>query len=65
MACVADFTTPDTLKLIDLCNPRQMVSPFLLEDATGIVRLRADLRFLERLGDELTRPVLPEPADIV
>lgn len=64
MACVADFTTPETLKLIDLRSPRQMVSPFLLEDATDIVRLRADLPFLERLGDELTRPVLPQSAAI-
>ena len=41
-----------------------MVSPFLLEDAADIVRLRADLPFLERLGDELTRPVLPQAAAI-
>jgi hypothetical protein len=64
MACVADFTTPDGIKLIDLRNPRQMVSPFLLADATDIAKLRADLPFLERLGDELTRPVLPQSAAI-
>ncbi len=63
-ACVADFVTPETVKLVDLRQPRQMVSPFLLEDATDIVRLRADLPFLERLGDELTRPVLPQAAAI-
>jgi len=63
-ACVADFTTPPNLKLIDLRNPRKMVSPFLLEDASDIGRMRNDLPFLERLGAELTRPVVPQSAAI-
>ena len=41
-----------------------MVSPFLLEDAADIGRMRSDLPFLERLGDELTRPVVPQSAAI-
>jgi hypothetical protein len=41
-----------------------MVSPFLLEDAEDICRMRSDLPFLERLGDELTRPVVPQSAAI-
>ena len=40
-----------------------MVSPFDW-DAANIGRLRSDLPFLERLGDELTRPVLPQGAAI-
>jgi hypothetical protein len=64
IACVADFRTPNNLRLIDLRNPRKMVSPFLLEDAADIGRMRSDLPFLERLGDELTRPVLPQAAAI-
>ena len=65
-ACVADFTTPANLKLTDLRNARKMVSPFLflLEDDSDIGRMRSDLPFLERLGDELTRPVLPQSAAI-
>jgi len=63
-ACVADFTTPRDLKLVDLRNPRRLVSPFLLEDASDIGRMRNDLPFLERLGDELTRPVVPQSAAI-
>jgi hypothetical protein len=63
-AGIADFTTPPDLKLIDLRNPRKMVSPFLLEDASDIGRMRNDLPFLERLGDELTRPVVPQSAAI-
>ncbi|HEY6342309.1 MAG TPA: RES family NAD+ phosphorylase [Bryobacteraceae bacterium] len=63
-ACVADFRTPDGLTLVDLRRPKKMVSPFLLEDAQSITRMRSDLPFLERLGDELTRPVVPQSAAI-
>jgi len=64
IACVADFEVPTALKLIDLRNPKKMVSPFLFEDPVDIGRLRSDLPFLERLGQELTRPVLPHAAAI-
>jgi hypothetical protein len=64
IASVAEFTTPPNLKLVDLRSPRKMVSPFLLEDAADIGRMRNDLPFLERLGDELTRPVVPQSAAI-
>jgi hypothetical protein len=63
-ACVADFEIPADLNLVDLRSPRTMVSPFLLGDAADIVRMRNDLPFLERLGDELTRPVIPQAAAI-
>ena len=63
-ACVADFKTPNDLKLVDLREPRKMVSPFLLADARDIGRMRSDLPFLERLGEELTRPVVPQSAAI-
>ncbi len=62
-SCVADFTTPRDMKFVDLRNPRNMVSPFLL-NPSDIGRMRNDLPFLERLGDELTRPVVPQSAAI-
>lgn len=64
VACVADFTVAAPLRAVDLRNPRKLVSPFLLADAGAIGQLRADIPFLERLGDELTRPVLPQGAAI-
>jgi hypothetical protein len=64
VVCVADFRTPNNLKLVDLRSPRKMVSPFLLEDAADIGRMRSDLPYLERLCDELTRPVIPQAAAI-
>lgn len=62
-ACVAEFQIP-AIRAVDLRNPRKLVSPFILSDAIEIGQLRADLPFLERLGDELTRPVLPQGAAI-
>jgi RES domain len=36
----------------------------LLGDESEIGQLRSDIRFLERLGEELTKPVLPQGAAI-
>jgi hypothetical protein len=63
VACIADFAIPE-IRVVDLRHPRRFVSPFMLQDAEQIGLLRADLPFLERLGDELTRPVLPQRAAI-
>ncbi|WNK20953.1 RES family NAD+ phosphorylase [Halomonas piscis] len=64
VACVAEFEMPRPLVAVDLRNPRKLVSPFVLADAGAIGQLRADIPFLERLGEELTRPVLPRSAAI-
>jgi len=60
-ACVATFTIP-AIRAVDLRDPRKQISPFILSDAEGVSQLRADLPLLERLGDELTKPVLPSGA---
>jgi hypothetical protein len=64
VACVAEFTIKGGLNAVDLRNPRRLVSPFLLADSGAIGQLRADIPFLERLGEELTRPVLPQGAAV-
>ena len=64
LACVADFEIPDGLRVVDLRFPRKLVSPFLLGGENEIGQLRSDIRFLERVGEELTRPVLPQGAAI-
>src|SRR5690606_26316369 len=61
-ACVAAFEVP-SLRVVDLRHPRAQVSPFLLDGADAVGQLRADLPLLERLGSELTRPVLPHSAN--
>ncbi|MDC7785301.1 RES family NAD+ phosphorylase [Rhodoplanes sp. TEM] len=62
-ACVAEYKVPK-IRTVDLRSPRKTVSPFMLSDATEIGQLRADLPLLEQLGEELTRPVLPQGAAI-
>ncbi|WP_246185503.1 RES family NAD+ phosphorylase [Pandoraea iniqua] len=64
VAFVADFVISDSLKIADLRNPRSFVSPFIWSDTAVVAQLRADIPFLERLGQELTRPVLPRSAAI-
>lgn len=63
-ACIATFTTSQNLSVVDLRNPRHTISPLDFGDEEKIGYLRSDLRFLTRLGDELTRPVIPRSAAI-
>ncbi|WP_369410945.1 RES family NAD+ phosphorylase [Candidatus Pantoea multigeneris] len=63
-ATVAEFLIKEKIKLVDLRSPRKSISPFLLPTEDDIGRVRADIPFLERLGEELTRPVLPRSAAI-
>ena len=62
--CVATFTVQDNLTLVDLRNPLYLISPFLFDDAESIASIRGNIGFLERLGQELTTPVLPNSAAI-
>lgn len=64
VACVARFMVNQNLKIVDLREPRKIVSPFPLTDANEIALLRGDIEFLEKLGKELTTPVLPTAASI-
>lgn len=59
---VAEFSIPEDLKIADLRHPRRTISPFILPDENEISLLRQDIEFLEKLGQELTRPVLPRSA---
>jgi RES domain-containing protein len=64
LACVATYEVPAGLRVADLRNPRKLVSPFRLDDENQVGQMRIDVGFLEQLGDELTRPVLPQGAAI-
>ena len=60
-ACVATFKVPPVLAL-DLREPRKRASPFILANREDMAALRAGLPLLERLGEELTKPVQPRSA---
>jgi hypothetical protein len=61
---IARFDLIDNQLLLDLRSPKGKASPFNLDDIAGIdvFSFRVDLGLLELLGEELTRPVLPESA---
>lgn len=59
---VAEFLIPEGLKIVDLRHPRRTVSPFILPDEQEVALLRGDIEFLEKLGNELTRPILQKSA---
>ncbi len=57
--CVAGFAVDDSSKIVDLRQPRTLISPFLLEDENEIAVMRGDVDFLEILGRELATPIVP------
>lgn len=61
---VAHFTVDDGFHFIDLRQPRQRITPFVMEDATAVATLRGDISFFERLGQELSTPVVPQAVQI-
>lgn len=61
---VAEFTIVQDVKLVDLRSPRKQVTPFVMADMDEVAAMRGDIDFLERLGQELTTPVLPNAAAI-
>lgn len=62
--CIAEFEVEHPISAVDLRDPKSQVSPFILSDAMSIAQLRGDLPFVQRLGEELTRPVIPKGAAI-
>lgn len=58
---VATFETHN-LRVVDLRNPRQTVSPFLLGDPDAVLQMLSDVGLMETLGHQLTRPVSSDRA---
>ena len=68
IVCVAEFQIESELQLVDLREPRSLISPFsfLLRDEESVLpRLRGgDIKFLESLGQDLAAPVIPTAAAV-
>lgn len=60
---VAKFDILESLKLADLRNPRQSISPFAL-DEDELNQIFLDLDYLCHLGEELSKPILPREAHL-
>lgn len=61
---VAKFDILEPLKLADLRNPRQSISPFTLKDEDELNQIYLDLDYLCHLGEELSKPILPREAHL-
>jgi hypothetical protein len=62
LVSVAEIELEPGLTIVDLRHPRKSVSPFMLTDSQAVAKMCEDVQFLERLGEELTRPILPKSA---
>jgi len=63
MVSVISFVTKKELNLVDLRNPRKLISPFSIAD-DELAKLYEDINYLCRLGEELTKVVLPKHAQL-
>jgi len=64
IATVARFSVQPKLEVVDLRNPREVISPFQFDEESQIEMLRGSIGLLDRLGEELTRPVSQQVAAI-
>ena len=60
---VAKFKIIDDLELVDLREPRITVTPFGLDD-DELELIYTNLPFLELLGNELSKPIIPREANL-
>jgi len=60
---VVEFEIVEDLELADLRDPKTTVTPFGLDD-DELKLIYTNLPFLELLGEELTKPVIPREADL-
>lgn len=61
---IAQFVLNSGLIFVDLRHPRRSFSPFQrgIDDETQFLNALAEIKFLENLGAELTRPIVPKSA---
>lgn len=60
---IANFNLTGSLKLIDLRNPRDTVSPFRYSDEE-LLNIYIGLNLLVKLGEELTKPISKDKAHL-
>ncbi len=68
---MGEFQIAPNLQLVDLCNPRTLISPFtfILQDEmslqTELNNLRSgDIEFLHKLGQDLSKPINPNASTV-
>jgi RES domain-containing protein len=61
---VAEFQLLRDLELADLRDPKNKISPFELNEEDEVALIYKNMPFLEHLGNELSRPVIPSEANL-
>ncbi len=61
---VAEFKAKDDLTLADLRTPKDVISPFLLNDEFELNFILENLPFISKLSEELSKPVNPKDANL-
>jgi len=62
---VAEFHLKSNIKLADLREPKNKISPFLLNDEENELELiYKNMPFLTLLGNELSKPIIPREANL-
>jgi hypothetical protein len=66
IVCVAKYELTEELTFADLCEPRSSISPFqvLVDNDESLRLLRRYMPFLERMGNELSKPVSPHKSHL-
>ncbi len=63
--CVCEFKTSTDLKFVDLRNPRETISPIDIVQREAKLEDAIDrLEYLNKLGKELSKPVIPREANL-
>lgn len=65
---ICKFRVIDSLNVLNLISPRKDISPFRVAynqgDEDYLLKLRYDVEFLCHLGSELSKPVVPDSAEL-
>lgn len=61
---IAEFTMLDDLELADLRDPKKNISPFELNDGNDLELIYKNMPFLNMLGMELSKPIIPREANL-
>jgi len=61
---IAEFHVTSKLELADLRDPKSTISPFELNEEDELELLYKNIPFLTFLGNELSKPIIPNEANI-
>ncbi len=61
---IAEYLIIDDLELADLRDPKERISPFMLNDEDELELIYKNMPFLTLLGEELSKPIIPREANL-